>query len=115
MEDKNLMLEQEVRMKEKAAALKAEKKVRMAYPMVVFGDTDFTPTRFFRANRQYIVCMESIRCLSNCFGDKLVLCLNRYPVRKLLSTRRDSSASRGESTGKNRRTSAMILRIRIPD
>ena len=40
MEDKNLTLEQEAQIKEKAVALKAEKKVRKVYPMVVFGDTD---------------------------------------------------------------------------
>ena len=37
------------------------------------------PARFFRANRQYIVCMESIRYLNNYFGGKLVLRLNGYP------------------------------------
>lgn len=36
MEDKNLTLEQEAQIKEKAAALKAEKKTRKVYPMVVF-------------------------------------------------------------------------------
>lgn len=40
MEDKHLTLEQEAQIKEKAAALKAEKKVRKVYPMVVFGDTE---------------------------------------------------------------------------
>ena len=40
MEDKNLTLEQEAQIKEKAVALKAEKKVRKVYPMVVFGDSD---------------------------------------------------------------------------
>ena len=47
MEDKNLTLEQEAQIKEKAAALKAEKKVRKVYPMVVFGDTDCGEKEFF--------------------------------------------------------------------
>lgn len=49
MEDKNLTLEQEAQIKEKAAALKAEKKVRKVYPMVVFGDTDCGEKEFYVA------------------------------------------------------------------
>ena len=49
MEDKNLTLEQEAQIKEKAAALKAEKKTRKVYPMVVFGDTDCGEKEFYVA------------------------------------------------------------------
>lgn len=49
MEDKNLTLEQEAQIKEKADALKAEKKVRKVYPMVVFGDTDCGEKEFYVA------------------------------------------------------------------
>ena len=42
------------------------------------------PTRFFRANRQYIVCMESIRYLGNYFGGKLVLRLHHYPDAEII-------------------------------
>lgn len=42
------------------------------------------PARFFRANRQYIVCMESIRYLGNYFGGKLVLNLLRYPDTEII-------------------------------
>ena len=49
MEDKNLTLEQEAQIKEKAAALKAEKKVRKVYPMVVFGDADCGEKEFYVA------------------------------------------------------------------
>jgi len=38
MEEKNLTLQQETEIKEKAKKLKAEKKLRKIYPMVVFGD-----------------------------------------------------------------------------
>ena len=38
MEEKSLTLKQESEIKEKAAAIKTEKKVRKVYPMVVFGD-----------------------------------------------------------------------------
>ncbi|BBL00375.1 hypothetical protein A3BBH6_06110 [Alistipes onderdonkii subsp. vulgaris] len=40
MEERNLTLKQESEIRERAAALKAEKKLRKVYPMVVFGDTD---------------------------------------------------------------------------
>lgn len=40
MEEKALTLKQESEIRERAAALKAEKKLRKVYPMVVFGDTD---------------------------------------------------------------------------
>lgn len=49
MEDKNLTLEQEAQIKEKATALKAEKKTRKVYPMVVFGDTDCGEKEFYVA------------------------------------------------------------------
>lgn len=39
MEEKILTLQQETQIKEKASSLKAEKKLRKIYPMVVFGDT----------------------------------------------------------------------------
>lgn len=42
------------------------------------------PARFFRANRQYIVCMENIRYLGNYFGGKLVLRLHRYPDAEII-------------------------------
>ena len=42
-------------------------------------EAQLDPARFFRANRQYIVRMESIRYLGNYFGGKLVLHLNGYP------------------------------------
>jgi len=42
------------------------------------------PVRFFRANRQYIVCMDSIRYLGNYFGGKLVLRLHGYPDTEIL-------------------------------
>lgn len=38
MEDQSLTLEQETQIKEKAVKLKAEKKLRKIYPLVVFGD-----------------------------------------------------------------------------
>lgn len=38
MEEKNLTLQQETEIKEKAKKLKTEKKLRKIYPMVVFGD-----------------------------------------------------------------------------
>lgn len=38
MEDKSLTLQQETQIKEKAVKLKAEKKLRKIYPLVVFGD-----------------------------------------------------------------------------
>ena len=40
MEEKSLTLKQEEQIKEKAQQLKAEKKLRKVFPMVVFGDTD---------------------------------------------------------------------------
>ena len=40
MEERNLTLKQESEIRERAAALKAEKKLRKVYPMVVFGDPD---------------------------------------------------------------------------
>lgn len=49
MEDKNLTLEQEARIKDKAAKLKAEKKLRKVYPMVVFGDTECGEKEFYVA------------------------------------------------------------------
>lgn len=42
------------------------------------------PARFFRANRQYIVCMESIRFLGNYFGGKLIIHLHRYPATEII-------------------------------
>ena len=40
MEDKILTLAQEDKIRETALKIKAEKKLRKVYPMVVFGDTD---------------------------------------------------------------------------
>ncbi len=40
MEEKTLSLKVESEIKERAKALKTEKKVRKVYPMVVWGDTD---------------------------------------------------------------------------
>jgi DNA-binding LytR/AlgR family response regulator len=37
------------------------------------------PARFFRANRQFIVNLESIKFLGNYFGGKLILRLSGYP------------------------------------
>ncbi|WP_025019647.1 hypothetical protein [Phocaeicola sartorii] len=51
MEDKNLTLKQEAQIKEKATALKAEKKVRKVCPMVVFGDRDYGENEFYVASR----------------------------------------------------------------
>lgn len=39
MEEKSLTLQQETEIKEKAQTLKADKKLRKIYPLVVFGDT----------------------------------------------------------------------------
>ncbi|MBQ4279535.1 hypothetical protein [Alistipes putredinis] len=39
MEEKSLTLKQESEIRERAAGLKSEKKLRKVYPMVVFGDT----------------------------------------------------------------------------
>mgnify|MGYP005956553873 CR=1 FL=1 len=49
MEEKNLTLEQETQIKEKAAALKADKKLRKVYPMVVFGDIECGEKEFYVA------------------------------------------------------------------
>ena len=51
MVDKNLTLKQEAQIKEKATALKAEKKVRKVCPMVVFGDRDYGENEFYVASR----------------------------------------------------------------
>ena len=40
MEEKSLTLIQEEQIRKRALELKAEKKLRKVYPMVVFGDTD---------------------------------------------------------------------------
>ena len=40
MEEKSLTLAQEEHIRKRAKELKAEKKLRKVYPMVVFGDTD---------------------------------------------------------------------------
>lgn len=49
MEEKSLTLKQESEIKEKAQALKAEKKLRKVYPMVVFGDTDSGEKEYYVA------------------------------------------------------------------
>lgn len=49
MEEKNLTLKQESEIKEKAQSLKAEKKLRKVYPMVVFGDTDSGEKEYYVA------------------------------------------------------------------
>ena len=49
MEEKNLTLKQESEIKEKAQALKTEKKLRKVYPMVVFGDTDSGEKEYYVA------------------------------------------------------------------
>jgi hypothetical protein len=49
MEEKALSLEQEAEIKEKAKALKSEKKLRKVYPMVVFGDTECGEKEFYVA------------------------------------------------------------------
>ena len=47
-------------------------------------ESQLNPDVFFRANRQYIVCMESIRYLGNYFGGKLVLRLHHYPDAEII-------------------------------
>lgn len=49
MEEKSLTLKQESEIKEKAQALKAEKKLRKVCPMVVFGDTDCGEKEYYVA------------------------------------------------------------------
>lgn len=49
MEEKNLTLKQESEIKEKAKALKAEKKLRKVYPMIVFGDTECGEKEYYVA------------------------------------------------------------------
>lgn len=49
MEEKTLTLEQESQIKEKAAALKADKKLRKVHAMVVFGDTECGEKEFYVA------------------------------------------------------------------
>ena len=49
MEEKVLSLKQEAEIKEKAKALKSEKKVRKVCPMVVFGDTESGEKEFYVA------------------------------------------------------------------
>lgn len=49
MEEKSLTLKQESEIREKAKALKTEKKLRKVYPMVVFGDTDCGEKEFYVA------------------------------------------------------------------
>lgn len=45
------------------------------------------PVRFFRANRKYIVSMESINYLGNYFGGKLLLRLHAYPKTEIVVSR----------------------------
>lgn len=47
--EKNLSLEQETTIKKKAQQLKAEKKLRKVYPMVVFGDIECEEKEFYVA------------------------------------------------------------------
>jgi hypothetical protein len=49
MEEKTLTLKHEAEIKEKAKALKSEKKVRKVYPMVVFGDIESGEKEFYVA------------------------------------------------------------------
>lgn len=49
MEEKSLTLKQESEIKEKAKALKTEKKLRKVYPIVVFGETDCGEKEFYVA------------------------------------------------------------------
>ena len=49
MEEKSLTLKQESEIKEKAQALKAERKLRKVCPMVVFGDTDSGEKEYYVA------------------------------------------------------------------
>lgn len=49
MEDKTLTLEQESTIKEKALQLKADKKLRKVFPMVVFGDATCDEKEFYVA------------------------------------------------------------------
>ena len=49
MEDKSLTLEQETQIKEKAVKLKAEKKLRKIYPLVVFGDVSCSEKEIYVA------------------------------------------------------------------
>lgn len=49
MEEKTLTLEQETEIKEKAQKLKAEKKLRKIFPMVIFGDASTGEKEFYVA------------------------------------------------------------------
>ena len=49
MEEKHLTLEQEAQIRERAAALKAEKNLRKVHAMVVFGDTESGEKEFYVA------------------------------------------------------------------
>lgn len=49
MEEKSLTLKQESEIKEKAKALKNEKKLRKVYPMVVFGDAECGEKEYYVA------------------------------------------------------------------
>lgn len=49
MSEKNLTLEQEAKIKEKAQQIKTDKKLRKVFPMVVFGDTNNGEKEFYIA------------------------------------------------------------------
>lgn len=42
------------------------------------------PARFFRANRQYIICIDAIQHLGNYFGGKLILRMHAYPATEII-------------------------------
>jgi DNA-binding LytR/AlgR family response regulator len=55
-------------------------------------EKQLNPDKFFRANRQFIINMESILFVGNYFGGKLIVRLKGYPeVEVIISKEKTSS------------------------
>ena len=50
------------------------------------------PDRFFRANRQYIICADCVQYVANYFNGKLIVHLKAYPDAKIVVSREKAAA-----------------------
>lgn len=55
-------------------------------------EAQLNPDDFFRANRQYIVRIDSVEYVGNYFGSKLVVRLKGYPKEEVVVSREKASA-----------------------
>ncbi len=98
----NFSILSELILEDRALAVKSENKVTHLHlndgttatvPMSMDAlESQLNPDEFFRANRQYIIHIDSVEYVGNYFNAKLIVRLKRYPSAEVVVSRDKASA-----------------------